>query len=396
MPLSIRPNPSSNDGTIAVLPLVRECHLHQSPMPAPASFTAIAENGQKPENNSILPENTQKAALIVTFFPKSRIAPNVNVQSTAIDKNLDLDETEATTASLPSYVASFTNLLTQIVPKFDHISTKLLTSDISQSTYVGLYQHLPHFSDIRHDAPIREFENEHSLEIVFDVPPNASEVQKRPLRLALFDMDSTLINEEVIDELARSIGISDAVSAITARAMNGDIDFATSLSERVAMLKGVPANVWGDLKKTVTIATGARELVSGLKQKGVLTGVVSGGFTPMAEWLKCELGLDVAFANHLLEEGPTAEIPYPHLSGLLDPNYSIVTPELKRETLISLAADHAIPLSETLAVGDGSNDLLMLEIAGLGIAWNAKEKVQIRAPMRLNGNSLADVLYLIF
>ncbi len=365
-------------------------------MPAPASFTAIAENGQKLENNTILPENSQKAALIVTFFPKSRIAPNVNVQSTAIDKNLDLVETEATAASLPSYVASFTNLLTQIVPKFDHISTKLLTSDISQSTYVGLHQHLPDFSDIRHDAPIREFENEHSLEIVFDVPPNASGVQKRPLRLALFDMDSTLINEEVIDELARSIGISDAVSAITARAMNGDIDFATSLSERVAMLKGVPANVWGDLKKTVTIATGARELVSGLKQKGVLTGVVSGGFTPMAEWLKGELGLDIAFANHLLEEGPTAEIPYPHLSGLLDPNYSIVTPELKRETLKSLAADHAIPLSETLAVGDGSNDLLMLEIAGLGIAWNAKEKVQIRAPMRLNGNSLADVLYLIF
>lgn len=337
------------------------------------------------------------AALIVTFFPKSRlIPPNLNVQSTASSGNGNQDETKSTGPSLPSYIYSFTSLLAQLVPHFDYKSTQLLTSHITQSIYAGPYQGLPDFSSIRHDAPIQDFESKNGLEIIFDVPPNASEHQQRPLRLALFDMDSTLINEEVIDELARSIGISDAVSAITARAMNGDIDFATSLLERVAMLKGVRTNVWDDLKKTVTIATGARELVRGLKMKGILTGVVSGGFIPMAEWLKGELGLDVAVANHLLEEDSTADFPYPHLSGLLDPNYQIVTPELKRETLRSLAADHAIPLSETLAVGDGSNDLLMLGTAGLGVAWNAKEKVQIRAPMRLNGNSLADVLYLIF
>lgn len=341
-------------------------------------------------------EQTQKAALIVTFFPKSRLTfPDLHVQSTASSGNVNQDETE-NTRSLPSYVDSFTSLVAQLVPRFDYESSQFLTSHITQSTYAGLYQDLLDFSSIRHDAPIREFERNHGLEIIFDVVPNASGHQQRPLRLALFDMDSTLINEEVIDELARSIGIIDAVSAITARAMNGDIDFATSLSERVAMLKGVRTNVWEDLKKTVTIATGARELVNGLRKKGVLTGVVSGGFTPMAEWLKGELGLDVAVANHLLEAGPTVDFPYPHLSGLLDPNYPIVTPELKRETLKSLAADHAIPLPETLAVGDGSNDLLMLGTAGLGIAWNAKEKVQIRAPMRLNGKSLADVLHLIF
>ena len=304
-------------------------------------------------------------------------------------------ETNYTTPSSPSYVGAFTFVLTQLVPHFDYITNRPLTPDITQSTYTGPYQHLPDFSSIRHDAPIRDFESKHDLEIIFDIPPNALGPLQRPLRLALFDMDSTLINEEVIDELARSIGISDAVSAITARAMNGDIDFATSLSERVAMLKGVRANVWEDLKKTVTIATGARELVKGLKEKGVVTGVVSGGFIPMAEWLKGELGLDFAFANHLLVKDPTVDLPYPHLSGLLDPKYPIVTPELKRETLKSLATDHAIPLSETLAVGDGSNDLLMLGTAGLGIAWNAKEKVQIRAPMRLNGDSLADILYMI-
>lgn len=334
--------------------------------------------------------------LIVTFYPKSRRPPlNLKSLSTASNVNGNQYETINTTPSSPSYVGAFTSVLAQLVPHFDYISTRPLTPDITQSTYAGPYQHLPDFSSIRHDPPIRDFESQHDLEIIFDVPPNAHGHLQRPLRLALFDMDSTLINEEVIDELARSIGISDAVSAITARAMNGDIDFATSLSGRVAMLKGVRADVWEDLKKTVTIATGARELVRGLKQKGVVTGVVSGGFIPMAEWLQGELGLDFAFANHLLVEDPTVDLPYPHLSGLLDPKYPIVTPELKRETLKSLATDHAIPLSETLAVGDGSNDLLMLGTAGLGIAWNAKEKVQIQAPMRLNGDSLADILYLI-
>lgn len=365
-------------------------------MRAPASLPEVAEEGQRPEGNGMSPKQTPKAALIVTFFPKARLAsPNLNVQSTVSGQDGNPDETKVTRPSLPSYVASFTDLLAQLVPNFEHESSQLLTSHIAQSIYAGLHEELPDFSSIRHDAPIRDFEIQHDLEIILDASPNASGHHQRPLQLALFDMDSTLINEEVIDELARSIGISDAVSAITARAMNGDIDFATSLKERVAMLKGVRTNVWEDLKKTVTIATGAKELVSGLKKRRVLTGVVSGGFTPMAEWLKGELGLDVAFANHLLEEGPTVDLPFPHLSGLLDPNYPIVTPELKRETLKRLAADHAISLSETLAVGDGSNDLLMLGTAGLGIAWNAKEKVQIRAPMRLNGISLADVLYLI-
>ncbi|KAL9101035.1 MAG: hypothetical protein Q9163_003677 [Psora crenata] len=96
----------------------------------------------------------------------------------------------------------------------------------------------------------------------------------------------------------------------------------------------------------------------------------------------------------MLISPPTPIYPYPHLTGTLSPDHPIVTPELKRSTLISLASNHNIPLSETIAVGDGSNDLLMLHAAGLGVAWNAKEKVQERAPMRLNGGSLADLVYL--
>lgn len=112
-------------------------------------------------------------------------------------------------------------------------------------------------------------------------------------------MDSTLIDQEVIDELARSIGITSAVASITARAMNGEIPFEQSLRERLALLKGVKADVWEDLKNVVTIAKGAKELVGHLREKGVITVVVSGGFAPMANWLKEQLGLDSAFANHV-------------------------------------------------------------------------------------------------
>ena len=157
-------------------------------------------------------------------------------------------------------------------------------------------------SQIRHDPGLKKLECDYDLEIVMDLYPIRNSLvppSKRPVRLALFDMDSTLINEEVIDELARSIGKTEQVSAITARAMNGEIDFETSLRERVAMLKGVRNDVWDDLKRTVTIAEGARELVKGLKEAGAITVVVSGGFMPMATWLKEELGLDHAFANHV-------------------------------------------------------------------------------------------------
>ena len=298
--------------------------------------------------------------------------------------------------------------------------------------------------ELRHTPTLKDFESTHHVNIILDAfrtPLNPSSLH-RPLRLALFDMDSTLINEEVIDELARSIGKTDAVSAITHRAMNGEIDFETSLRERVAMLKGVKTTIWDALQGTLTITNGARELIQALKEAGVMTVVVSGGFTPMAEWLKGELGLDQAIANHvrtlserslqstsfsnncpfhhpltfhpparmhypsiktsvlmipsqLLTSPPTPTHPYPHLTGTLSPDHPVVTPELKRSRLLSLAESHNLLLSETLAVGDGSNDLLMLHAAGLGIAYNAKQRVQEAAPMRLNGQSLVDILCLL-
>lgn len=139
-------------------------------------------------------------------------------------------------------------------------------------------------------------------------------------------MDSTLIDQEVIDELARSIGVTDTVSSITTAAMNGEIDFATSLHQRVALLNGVRADVWETLRNNgqITIAKGARELITGLKAMGVTTAVVSGGFMPMAEWLQQQLGLDYAFANHLLTTPPTDVLPYEHICGELDPGKPLI------------------------------------------------------------------------
>ncbi|KAL8772065.1 MAG: hypothetical protein Q9209_002731 [Squamulea sp. 1 TL-2023] len=232
------------------------------------------------------------------------------------------------------------------------------------------------------------------MEIIFDLAPHGAGSAIRPVKLAVFDMDSTLINEEVIDELARSIGITSAVSAITARAMNGEIEFEQSLRERLALLKGVKADVWEELKRTITIAVGAKDLINYLHGRGVITAVVSGGFAPMALWLKEQLGLDHAFANHLVVSPSNATYPYPHLSGDLSPEHPIVVPEYKKQVLESLAQVNSIALLETFVVGDGSNDLLMLGAAGLGVAWRAKERVQREAPQRLNGTTLSDLIFL--
>ena len=191
--------------------------------------------------------------------------------------------------------------------------------------------------------------------------------------------------------------------------MNGELDFAQSLQERVGLLKGVPADVFDKLKSVITISPGARELCKSLKAMGFKMAVLSGGFQPLAEWLAGELGLDYAFANHVrypstlhqdqpsanvfiqLEIDPTTQT----LTGKLVPTYPIICATQKRHLLQTLAAENSIPISQTMAVGDGANDLLMLHAAGLGVAWRAKSKVQLEAPTRLNGESLVDILYLL-
>ncbi|KAL8816696.1 MAG: hypothetical protein Q9223_004331 [Gallowayella weberi] len=326
--------------------------------------------------------------LIITFFANGR--PSNAGSHTLVDAQNDFKS---------QYVAcgpAFSRLLASSVAAAELTlrSCRTLAPGIFQSEY-STGGPFPNIHELRHHASVIAFEAVYALEIVFDLVPAGPSNPLRPVKLAVFDMDSTLINEEVIDELARSIGITSAVSAITARAMNGEIEFEQSLRERLALLKGVRANVWEDLKKTVTIAAGAKELINYLRARAVITVVVSGGFIPMAEWLKEQLGLDHAYANHLIVSPSTDAYPYPHLSGQLSPEHPIVVPEYKQHVLESLAQEHSIPLSETFVVGDGSNDLLMLGAAGLGVAWRAKERVQREAPQRLNGTTLSDLIYLL-
>ncbi|RMZ75607.1 hypothetical protein DV737_g5218, partial [Chaetothyriales sp. CBS 132003] len=238
----------------------------------------------------------------------------------------------------------------------------------------------------KHEA-IYKFEREWNCEVILQ----PATVFRRYKRLAVFDMDSTLIQQEVIDEIASFIGVEKEVSAITARAMNGELDFSASLKARVALLKGVPADVFEQLKPRIVITPGAKELCRCLKRLGFTLAVLSGGFQPLADWLADELGLDFAFANHLVADPETNT-----LTGQLDINYPIVDGVRKKNLLLSLAASNDIPMEQTMAVGDGANDIPMLKTAGLGVAWRAKSKVQMEAPARLNvGESLLDLVYLL-
>ncbi|KAF2228836.1 phosphoserine phosphatase serb [Viridothelium virens] len=250
---------------------------------------------------------------------------------------------------------------------------------------------------VRKSETIKGYLSSHDLQAVF-LPLSTHTALKsiqhheEKTGLACFDMDSTLIEQEVIDLLAGSLGpeVEKQVSGITARAMKGELDFKASLRERCKLLKGVQASIWKDLEQRITIAPGARDLIKALKQKGWKTAVLSGGFTPLALWLKGQLGLDYAYANNLLvsEDGKT-------LTGELDPETSIVDAQEKKALMHAMADGNNIARDCVLAVGDGANDLLMLNGAGIGIAFNAKPEVKKRAPAALDTSSLTDILFVL-
>jgi phosphoserine phosphatase len=229
---------------------------------------------------------------------------------------------------------------------------------------------------------------EAARELVAGKPVDVAQVPlaNRRKKLLIADMDSTMIEQECIDELAAALGIKDEVAAITRRAMNGELNFEQALRTRVKLLKGLPLKRMEEIRREqITFAPGGRALVQTMKAYGAVTSLVSGGFTFFADYIGKRIGFDEAMANILEFDGEV-------LAGTVaDP---ILGKEAKLSRLMTLAAFHDIPMAETLAVGDGANDLDMVKAAGLGVALHAKPVVAAEAEVRIDHGDLTALLYL--
>lgn len=209
---------------------------------------------------------------------------------------------------------------------------------------------------------------------------------RRTRRLVCFDMDSTLIEAEVIDELAKAAGVGDEVIAITEAAMRGELDFKESFTRRMALLKGLDVSVLESIAATLPITEGAEHLISSLRKLGYKTAILSGGFNYFGQYLQSKLGIDYVFANEL-------EVVDGKVTGRV--TGQIVDGARKAELLRELAAKEQISLEQVVAVGDGANDLPMLSIAGLGIAFRAKPLVKAEAKQAISTLGLDAILYLM-
>jgi phosphoserine phosphatase len=219
-----------------------------------------------------------------------------------------------------------------------------------------------------------------------DVAVQRAGLERRAMRLIVMDVDSTLIQDEVIDLLAERAGCAAEVAKVTESAMRGDLDFAASLRERVALLAGLDAAVLDSVRASLRLTPGARTLIRTLKRLGYKCGIVSGGFTTVIQPLADDLGIDYVAAN-------TLEVQGGKLTGrVLEP---IVDRDGKTEALRRFAQAAGVPLSQTVAVGDGANDLGMIGAAGLGVAFNAKPVVRDAADAAVNVPYLDTILYLL-
>ena len=229
---------------------------------------------------------------------------------------------------------------------------------------------------------LRQLSDEHRVDLA--VLPRA--VRSRRYRLAVFDMDSTLIECEVIDELAEAAGVGAEVADITAQAMRGEVDFDESFRTRLALLRGLDIGAVEDLADRLPIQNGLREMTTTLRAQGITLAIFSGGFLPIAERLQSDFGFDEVVANVLeVEEGK--------LTGrAIAP---IVNREYKATALQALADKLGIDVEDCIAVGDGANDLAMMALAGLGVAFHAKPAVRAASPIELTHIGLDGVCYLL-
>lgn len=225
-----------------------------------------------------------------------------------------------------------------------------------------------------------------ATELGIDLAFQDDNLFRRNRRLVVFDMDSTLITNEVIDELALCAGVGEQVAKITERAMGGEIPFQESLIERVRMLKGLSAEVLPEVAKKLSLAEGAERLVATVKRLGFRTAIISGGFEYFGEILKRQLGIDYLYAHKLQIVGGV-------LTGEIEGD--IIDGQGKAELLKQIAETEGLDLQQVIAVGDGANDLPMLGIAGLGIAYRAQPLIRRNAKQAMSEHGLDGILYML-
>jgi phosphoserine phosphatase len=260
------------------------------------------------------------------------------------------------------------------------VSARKTYRELSQHGFAREYQLVAPTIENRRD--LKEVCQFHKVDMAL-VPEKIREAGQR---LIVFDMDSTLIQQEVINEMAADYNIGEKVAEITERAMNGELNFDGALRERISLLKGFHRSNMERIKARLTLSPGVALFIRTFRLHGGVTAIASGGFHYYADFFRESLPMEYAFANHLDWDGDV-------LSGVV--TGEIVNAEKKKKIIIELREKHGFSREQTIAVGDGANDLLMLQEAGMGVAWHAKELVRKQAGYEINFGPMTTLLYFL-
>mmetsp|Transcript_37398 Transcript_37398/g.59211 ORF Transcript_37398/g.59211 Transcript_37398/m.59211 type:complete len:861 (-) Transcript_37398:219-2801(-) len=368
-------------GSSVSIDTVRQCSLQNGGMCCGLSINLKDENAERVLKDVVFACQKQDMAVRITEHKN----PDNDI-STRYFQNRHIitmvQHPEINSSTLKGLFGGLAEEGVNIV-RIDRLSLRRLTA--LQFTVVLPQKLVPEVEFAKFSEKLASLANKNGCDIALQ----SDDVERLMRRMIVFDMDSTLIQQEVIDELAKIAGVETQVKEITESAMRGEIDFFGSLKRRVALLKGHNADaLFSDVKKVIQFNPGAERLCSVLKKLGYKMAVISGGFLPVAEEVQRHLGLDYAFANTLEVDEQTG-----NLTG--QTSGPVVTPTRKRALLATISDVEGCAIKQTIAVGDGANDIPMLHTAGLGIAFCAKPKVQAVSKYRINQKDLSTVLFLI-